>query len=171
MNFSVVVRFFRETVGMFCDGQIGDRGWPGTHTWSTVARVQSGLRTLRLAFLRPSKACCVGSVSLADAATRCSYWRRHFVHQVPICTLSEKAPSHGMVRKRTDVEQNCAIVFFVDDVVLEDLVVQGLWGFHCRRHVVSRSSCYNYSEGEEERANKGRKNEKTGQQRKQVYLK
>lgn len=26
-------------------------------TWSTVARVQSGLRTVRLAFLRPSKAC------------------------------------------------------------------------------------------------------------------
>jgi hypothetical protein len=33
-----------------------------------------------------------------------------------------------------NVEQNCAIFLLLDNVVLEDLVVQGLWGFHSRRH-------------------------------------
>jgi hypothetical protein len=36
--------------------------------------------------------------------------------------------------QHTNVEQNCAIFLLLDNVVLEDLVVQGLWGFHSRRH-------------------------------------
>ena len=38
--------------------------------------------------------------------------------------------------KRTNIEQNCAILLFLDDVVLEDLVVQGPWRLHGRRHGV-----------------------------------
>jgi hypothetical protein len=36
----------------------------------------------------------------------------------------------------TNVQQNCAILLLFDDMVLEDLVVQGLWWFHGRRHGV-----------------------------------
>jgi hypothetical protein len=45
-----------------CQTRKRDDGDSG-HTWSTVARVQSGLRTFRPAFRRPSKACC-GRVSV-----------------------------------------------------------------------------------------------------------
>jgi hypothetical protein len=34
----------------------------------------------------------------------------------------------------TNVEQDCALFLLFDNVVLEDLVVQGLWWFHGRRH-------------------------------------
>ena len=36
--------------------------------------------------------------------------------------------------KRTNVEQNCAILLLLDNMVLKDLVVQGLRWFHGRRH-------------------------------------
>lgn len=36
----------------------------------------------------------------------------------------------------TDIEKNSAIVLLVNNVVLEYLVVQGLWRFHSRRHGV-----------------------------------
>lgn len=37
-------------------------------------------------------------------------------------------------RQHTNVEQNCAVFLLLDNVVLKNLVVQGLRGFHCRRH-------------------------------------
>lgn len=49
---------------------------PDVFTWSVVARVQSGLRTFRLAFLNPSKACFwldqspLGSMSLLYSLVR-----------------------------------------------------------------------------------------------------
>jgi hypothetical protein len=36
--------------------------------------------------------------------------------------------------KPTNVEQDCALFLLLDNVVFEDLVVQGLWWFHGRRH-------------------------------------
>lgn len=63
--------------------------------------------------------------------------------------------------KRTNVEQNCAIVLLVDDVVLENLVVQGPGGFHCRRHVVSGWLCGTITVNAREKGNKKRKSEKT----------
>lgn len=39
-----------------------------------------------------------------------------------------------LAEKLTNIEQNCAIFLLLDNVVLEDLVIQGLRGFHCRRH-------------------------------------
>ena len=43
--------------------------------------------------------------------------RCHLVDQMPV-----------------NVEKDCAIVLLVHDMVLEDLVVQSLGGFHSRRH-------------------------------------
>jgi hypothetical protein len=36
--------------------------------------------------------------------------------------------------QHTDIKQNRAIFLLFDDMILEDLVVQGLWWFHSRRH-------------------------------------
>ena len=76
-------------------------------------------------------------------------------------------------KNHTNVEQNCAIVLLVDDVVLKNLVVQGPGGFHCRRHVVSGWSCGTITVNAREKGNKKRKSGKTGQSqgRNQVYLK
>lgn len=41
---------------------------------------------------------------------------------------------------RTDIQQNCAIVLLLDNVVLKDLVVQSLWRFHGRRHGGNKGS-------------------------------
>ena len=43
----------------------------GLLTWSVVARVQSGLRTLRPAFFRPSKAC----YALKRTVSKPAHWR------------------------------------------------------------------------------------------------
>lgn len=63
-------------------------------------------------------------------------------------------------KNRTNIEQNCAIVLLVDDVVLENLVVQGPGGFHCRRHVVSGWLCGTITVNAREKGNKKRKSEK-----------
>lgn len=54
---------------------------------------------------------------------------------MPVCTLSVAATQQFPHTKRhTNVQQNCAILLLLDNVVLEDLVVQGLRRFHGRRH-------------------------------------
>jgi hypothetical protein len=50
-----------------------------------------------------------------------------------VCRVSARK-SRKQPQKSTNVEQNCAIFLLLDNMVLEDLVVQCLRGFHCRRH-------------------------------------
>lgn len=41
--------------------------------------------------------------------------------------------------RHTDIQQTSAIILLVDDVVVKDLIVQGLWFCLCRRHGVCKS--------------------------------
>lgn len=36
----------------------------------------------------------------------------------------------------TNIDENCAIILLIHDVILKDLVVQGLWFSVCTRHCV-----------------------------------
>jgi hypothetical protein len=58
--------------------------------------------------------------------------------------------------KHTNVEQDCAILLLVDNVVLEDLVVQGLRWFHSRRHG-GNIQCWLYKRVKFESKDGGRK--------------
>jgi hypothetical protein len=54
--------------------------------------------------------------------------------EMSVCNTVSKDYDSAQKYRHTNVEQNGSIFLLVDDVVLKNLVVQGLGWFHCRRH-------------------------------------
>ena len=116
------------------------------HTWSTVARVQSGLRTMRPAFLRPSNACC-SKVRIdtegggnADHTGDVTSWTRCLsVENVSSTTPAGPLRSYKTaIEVHTDIQENGTVFGLVDNMVTEDLIVQGSRLADNARHGVIR---------------------------------
>jgi len=136
INFSVVVRFLRDAVGMFC-----------AHQWACRrAHLAAGTYVIDCgegAVGSPHSSARVPEAfeCLLYAVSHCTVGRslRHVLTgDVTSCTRCRSVPCQWESARRhgggnTDIEQNVALLF-IDNMVLEDLVVQSLWRSHGRRH-------------------------------------
>ena len=70
-------------------------------TWSTVARVQSGLRTFRLAFRSPSNACCTVSMPRFCSMVNNGYSREKSLHARDACLGIQSALTYNEPKAET----------------------------------------------------------------------